>query len=104
MLPVRHALTYLREKFHAPVPDEVLEALAPASKHELGEFHYKTENHFQKTLGNLPLLWYSYLRNTNSRSAKLFGFTGFLQQFWGLKSRWQLPFHFLRRLSRKFIK
>jgi hypothetical protein len=101
MLPLRHALTYLREKFQAPVPAEFLETLVPFSKRELAEFHYKTENHFQKTLGNLPLLWYSYLRSTDSHSANIIGFTNFLQQFWGLKSRWGIPFHLLRRLVRK---
>jgi Uncharacterised nucleotidyltransferase len=102
MLPVRHALTYLREQFRAPVPAEVLEALVPFSKRELAEFHYKTENHFQKTLGNLPLLWYSYLRITN-KSANLFGFTNFLKQFWGLKSRWLIPLHMIQRLRQKRV-
>jgi Uncharacterised nucleotidyltransferase len=104
MLPVRHALTYLRENFRAAVPAEVLEALVPPSKREFAEFQYKTENHFQKTLGNLPLLWYSYLRSTNSKKANLFGFTGFLQQFWGLKSRWLIPLQMIKRLVRKRVR
>jgi hypothetical protein len=102
MVPVRHALTYLREKFHAPVPAEVLENLDPPSRSEIAEFDYKTENHAQKTLGNLPLLWYSYGRISN-KNANVIGFTNFLQQFWGLKSRWQLPFHILRRLTQKLL-
>ncbi len=106
MLPVRHALTYLREKFHAPVPPKVLEALLPPSKTEFCEFRYKTEDHLQKLLGNLPLLWYSYVRNTNTMStaAKLLGFIIFLQQFWGLKSRWVIPFHMLKRLAQKLVR
>ena len=60
ILPVREGLSYLREKFDAPVPREILQALRdlPVSNMERLEQRYKSEDQRNKMFGQLPVLWF----------------------------------------------
>ena len=95
ILPLRDTLDYLHSRLAAPVPLDVLQSLQniPASRLELAEYKYKTENYEPKPLGYLPVLWFRYLRLEGSDSPrhKLFGFVKYLQIFWGADHIWQLP-------------
>ena len=97
ILPLRDTLDYLHSRLAAPVPPEVLQSLRtlPASRLELAEYKYKTENYEPKPLGYLPVLWFRYLRLEGSDSPrhKLLGFVKYLQRFWGADHIRQLPFY-----------
>jgi hypothetical protein len=94
ILPLRDTLDYLHSKLAAAVPSGILPSLhnIPASRLELAEYKYKTENYESKPLGYLPVLWFRYLRFEGSDRSKLFGFVNYLQRFWGADHIRQLPF------------
>jgi len=97
ILPLRDTLDYLHNRLAATVPPEILQSLhnIPASRLELAEYKYKTENYEPKPLGYLPVLWFRYLRLEGSDRSrhKLFGFVKYLQRFWGADHIRQLPFY-----------
>jgi hypothetical protein len=92
--PLKEALRYLREKFDAPVPDEILEKIenAPASKMDRLEYRYKTGNYETKALGYLPIHWFHYLRLENRAGAKydLLAFAKYLERLCGVNNLRQL--------------
>jgi hypothetical protein len=92
------ALAYLQERFGAAIPEEILNQFSAPSSFEISELRYKTSDHSQKLMGNLPLLWYSYKRT----HATTWGFLKYLKNFWGVEHFWQLPFAFLVRFLRRF--
>lgn len=97
MLPVGHSLQYLRSTFGANIPGSVLMELNEPSAREIAEFQYLAHDHRKNLLGNFPVLWYSYNRNSNKPSLK--GFVRYLQQFWNVPSSVLLPW----AVFRKFI-
>ena len=107
VLPVRNALRYLQDSFHAGIPDRVLAMLdqLPTLRIEHREFNYKTKNYERRLLGHLPLHWYGYRRlNRFSVAAALpIGFLRYLQQYWGLEHFWQMPLYALK-LARLRVK
>jgi hypothetical protein len=106
ILPLRHALRYLLNRFGAPVPTWVLDSLEkmPTSRIEHMEYRYKTENHENKLLGNIPVLWFDFLRLRRGRASpqkRLIGFLGYVQRFWDLEHMWQIPLYALSLGLRK---
>jgi len=95
ILPVRHGLRYLHDRFEAPVPAAVLLRLEeiPVSRAERVEFRYKTENHKRKPLGNIPILWFDSSRLSGEKNLfrKLARFFGYVKHFWDVEHVWQLP-------------
>ncbi len=99
IIPLREALSYLRDVFDAPIPTAILDNFqnAPTSITESLEYRYTTQNYDQRFLGYLPILWFEYLRSlrgTDSRN-KYLGFLKWLQLHWGMKHQWQLPFYLI---------
>jgi hypothetical protein len=105
VLPVRHGLTYLKERFDAPVPEEVLHAFEhlSTSRMERIEFRYKTRNYERKVLGRLPVLWFDQARLMRDEALprRLFGFLRYLHGFWGAASPWQFPFCVMSQMKLK---
>jgi hypothetical protein len=91
------ALAYLRDRFGARFPKEILNHFSAPSSFEISELRYKTSDHSKRLIGNLPLLWFSYKRT----HATTWGFFKYLQNFWGVEHFWQLPFAFLTRFLRR---
>jgi hypothetical protein len=92
--PLKEALRYLRETFDAPVPSRILDRIEsiPASRRDLIEYRYKTENYETKALGYLPIHWFHYLRLEERARAKydLLGFAKYLKRLGGLDNLGQL--------------
>jgi hypothetical protein len=102
IIPLRVALSYLRDVFYAPIPQTILEGIQNTSTSIIEglEYKYKTQNHNQNFLGYLPILWFEYLRSlrgSDSRN-KYLGFIKWLQLHWGVKQKWQLPFYLILML------
>ena len=95
ILPLKDTLEYLYTRLTAPVPAEILPCLEriPASRTELAEYKYKTENYQPKALGFLPVLWFRYLRLEGSDRPRhrFIGFVKYLLRFWGAEQIRQFP-------------
>ncbi len=97
------ALTYLRDEFDAPVPQQLLDrlAVAPASRHERAAF--RAAGRPDGPLRTLRMAWdrYRRLRDLDTGAPAPAGFVSFARRFWGLESAWQLPLHAGRAFSRR---
>jgi hypothetical protein len=95
VLPVRHALNYLRKALGATIPRETLSALAkePVSRRERLEYRAMTRP--PGILGELPLYWHRYLRLSGAPTFghALLGFPRYLQHTWRVASPWQVPLY-----------
>ena len=105
LCPLKAALTYLRDRFDAPVPAEVLRRLKnmPTSRLERIEYRYKSRNYGAKPFGYLPLHWFNYLRLEPGAGSKynLPGFAAYLQRLCGVNSLWRLAAYAISRRARR---
>ncbi len=99
-LPVGRALGYLREQFGAPVPAEIVAALAaaPVSRVERWEDHIKLNG--GGILGAFPLHCLNYIRLTQHDSLwkKATGISPFFRRVWAVQSTWELPVYALKKM------
>ncbi len=98
ILPLRDALSYLRDVLDAPIPSEILQSLQnmPTSKTERIEHEARARP--AELVGPLRGLWFHYLRYSRlvsdaSLQHKLIGFPIVLQHIWGADHLWQVPFY-----------
>jgi hypothetical protein len=101
---MRETLTYLCEAMRAPVPPAVLQKLRhkSTSRMERFEFAYKAGGYQQKPFGYMPMLWFDYLRSRSITDGnKLLGFARYLQQHWGARRLWHLPFYLILMSRRR---
>jgi hypothetical protein len=103
--PLKHALTYLKDQFAAPIPPHFLEALnrIPVSKREIEEYQVQTNR--PGLFLYIPSMWIFYPRiaRDTGRAAGIIGFIKYLQNFWKLDHLWQTPFYFTWRVFRRII-
>ncbi len=95
IVPLRLALSYLRDRFNAPIPDEVLSALSKIKTSRTDEKLFRTISRQPTFLGNLPMYWYKYLRSLESQEQKLdlsnlLGFINYLQKVKGVENKYDL--------------
>lgn len=85
-------LAYLRDRFGAPIPDDVLQRIETLPVSRLERFEFRVGNRPQGIFGELPSYWCHYrrLRRDGQLSWPL-GFPRYLQQIWRLPSLGELP-------------
>jgi hypothetical protein len=106
ILPLRSALSYLRDVLQAPIPPEALAEMqsAPVSRAEHAAYRFST--HRPGLFGGLPSVWFLYLRALRGtsggkvRSAFLWLPT-FFQHVWGVTHLWQMPFYLVYKGARR---
>ena len=104
-LPLKDALTYLKDHLDVEIQPEFLENLnrIPVSNLEIREHRTRTKRPGWSSY--IPFLWANYPRIAldTGRSSNLLGFIEYLQAFWELDYIWQVPFYAaLRSLNRLF--
>jgi hypothetical protein len=104
VLRLEAALTYLRERFDADVPDRVLYALrtAPVSRGDRFEYRLRTRP-VRTPIGGLILhtLRFSRLRRVGGLQSGLLGFAEYLRRQWGLRHAGQVPLRMGGKLARR---
>jgi ribosomal protein S18 acetylase RimI-like enzyme len=90
MMPVCHALAYLRYGLRAPVPEVVFNELAAPTSKEIAEFEY-----LAKSPRNLAGFWYLYQRGSTSSVHR--GVIEFARKLWNIQSRMPFPFYVLKK-------
>jgi hypothetical protein len=95
VLPLREGLTYLRQVYHAPVPDAVLEVLGRGEISRTESIEYRTKSQVRTILGDAVQLWcrHARLMRHATRAQRFAGFPEFLQHVWDLNQPWKVPFH-----------
>ena len=93
VLPLRAALTFLRNALDAPVPEEVLATLRVAPVSMLERLEYRARVRPWSRAGALPrqVCHYVRLSRANGRRPGLVGFSRYLQQLHGLARLRDLP-------------
>ncbi|MCH8209006.1 MAG: nucleotidyltransferase family protein [Nitrospinae bacterium] len=108
-VPANAALSYLNEKFKAPIPKEVLLALSkiPITSKEEKRFNYYTSSAFSKSMvfSPLPILWAQYknLLNENPELIKRLGIIGYFQFCFNLDHIGQFPKLVFLKLAQRLI-
>jgi hypothetical protein len=94
------ALSYLNTAYYV-IPTSILNELASADRN-LQNSHDYTMPHY-KLFGGIRRHWHrhSLYTHTATLSQKALRFPAYLQSWWGLANRWQLPIHILRVGLRK---
>lgn len=99
VLPLRNALNFIHDKFHAPVPPEVLKYMndIQVSKAERTEYIYTTKP--LSFFTGFKKLWIQHSRLNQNRGLilKLFKFPKFLQYTWGADTIWQIPIYIISK-------
>ena len=93
VLPIRDALSYIREHLDGPVPEAAMAALAasPTSRSQRREYRCKRQDRSRKPIGYLPILWFDYLRWADAPRfpRNILGFVPYLFRFWGAEDNVQ---------------
>ena len=95
ILPLREGLAYLREVYHAQVPDAVLEALDTGAVSRTEAVEYRAKGAPQSILRDAVQLWclHARLMRHATQVQRFAGFPEFLQHIWNLGHVWQVPLH-----------
>ena len=106
LMPVKEALNYLRDKWHAPIPSSALAMLDIPTISAIDRLHfeYRTQDHRAKALlGGLPPHLCHYLRLTkeNSLIQKIMGLAKYFQYMWKVDNFAQLLFELFAKMSRR---
>lgn len=95
VIPIQKGFHYLRETFHAPIPDAALEKLDSLEPTKLEKVAYfiQTKNK-NKFFGNFFKFSLDYLRLPKPAGffGKLIAFPRYLQLSWKIKNIWLMPF------------
>jgi hypothetical protein len=95
VVPVHATLAYLRDRFDAAVPEQVLRELraAPTTRQQRVEFCWRASQ--PRLLHPLLKIWFGYLRDRRTRPEGagpwFVAFPCYLQRRWGTAGLWQLP-------------
>lgn len=102
---VREALAYLDDRLAAPIPPEVITALAalPTTRTDRMDYRLRTTAHDLGFLNVLRRMWLWHRRLSDSPDAiRLLGsFPRFLQRYYEIDSPWRLSVHAARRAMRR---
>jgi hypothetical protein len=106
VLPVKDSLTYLKEKFDAPVPDTLLRSLSAVrvSKMERENYEVTLNPMAPPTTGKiLRMLYYDYrwLSSSTSSRIKTLAFAKHLQAKWNIDRLWHVPIYMPMRMVRR---
>jgi hypothetical protein len=95
ILPLRDGLAYLRQVYHAQVPDAVLEALDTGAVSRTEAVEYRAKGAPQSILRDAVQLWclHARLMRHATQVQRFTGFPEFLQHIWNLGHVWQVPLH-----------
>lgn len=98
IVPLRHALSYLRGLLAAPIPLALLQGMQqlPVSRFEIME--YGSRGGLSELAGPLHKLRFWYLRyarvaSSGSLKGRRIGFPRYLQHVWNVDHLWQVPFY-----------
>lgn len=108
VLPVKDSLAYLKEKFGAPVPDDLLKSLAAVriSKMERENYEVTLNPMAPPTTGKiLRMLYYDYrwLSSSTSSRIKTLAFAKHLQARWNIDHLWSVPLYMSMRMARRVL-
>ena len=95
VLPLREALTYLRDLLDAPIPPAILQHLQEIPVSKIERLEYQVNTRVPGPMGGVPMAWFLYLRLSPSASTlpqRLIGFPKYLQDTWAVEHLSQLPF------------
>ena len=108
-IPLSYGLTYLKDTFHAAIPETLLQSLknVPASGSER-LYYYRLACPLEGSppLDRLRILYWRYLHTTARGGVfrRYFaGFLPFLQFHWGLRSPWLVAPHVFRRARGRIL-
>jgi hypothetical protein len=106
VLPVKDSLEYLKNKFDAPVPDNVLKSLSAVRISKIERENYEvTLNPMAPptTSKILRQLYYDYrwLSSSTSSRFKTLAFAKHLQAKWDIDRLWHVPLYMSMRLARR---
>jgi hypothetical protein len=109
ILPGGEALAYLRDRFEAPVPDEIIRRLRGARTSRVDRFIYRMETAPYRRLSTLEVLGILYadlMRIGTSRRGvhRLTAFARRTRALWRHYPAWQLPFRLPVRLLRRVVR
>lgn len=109
VLPVKDSLTYLKEKFDAPVPDTLLRSMSAVrvSKMERENYEVTLNPMAPPTTGKiLRMLYYDYrwLSSSTSSRIKTLAFAKHLQAKWNIDRLWHVPIYMPMRMVRRVLK
>ncbi len=99
-LPVSQGLDYLKEKFQIPIPDDVLQELSELPASHLQRWEFNLSQKKRPPLIGLLIYnkkFFDYLK-FHRKKYPFPGYLRYLQQMWGLKKVWQVPFFGLRKI------
>ena len=112
VLPMRHALHFLRELVHAPVPTDVLKKLDRAHPTFVESVDYTARIQPLEQTGPFVAFLSNYMAYLRMRShsgafSQLVGLPKFLQTYWHVPRFWQLPFYMVfkgvRRIGKMLV-
>ena len=108
VLPVKDSLEYLKNKFDAPVPDDLLKSLSAVriSKMERENYEVTLNPMAAPTTGKIiRMLYYDYRWLTSSTSARIktLAFAKHLQAKWEIDSLWHVPLYMSMRMARRVL-
>jgi hypothetical protein len=106
VVPLRHALDYLRAALDASVPHAVVRRMHNAPTTRLEHIEYRARARPARLEGPLRALWLHYL--SHARLARhgglgrgLLGFLSYLRFRWGVDRSWQVPFYAVPKALRR---
>jgi len=102
-LPLHDTLYFLQTALEAPIPPEVIEALAAVPVVAADREFYRLKISRRALLGDLPVLWQHYrliARATHQPSTPL-GFSRYLRQVFALERLGQVPGFVLNKAARR---
>ena len=108
VLPVKDSLEYLKKKFHASVPANLLESLSAVriSKIERENYDVTLNPMTPPTTSKiLRMLYYDYrwLSSSTSSHFKAMAFARHLQTKWNIDSLWHVPLFLSMRMVRRVV-
>jgi len=106
ILPIKAAMQYLHDVFHAPIPDDFLQHLdqLPISKQENKEYNTWNNSHFWPDNVATMLAFYPRIANDTGRSPGLLDLLRYLRDLRELDNIWQIPFSFAWNLLKRLFK
>jgi len=92
-LPLLHIFDYLQTNLDNPIPKDIYQQLRATPVARWQRIEFKSKNSVNIVSRRLSRLWFNYFRRNTKRSllANVAGFPKYLQQYWRLKSFWEVP-------------
>ena len=106
VLPMRDALTYLRDALDAPIPARVLRKMQDTPVSRAERFAYLARTRRTVLPGLVGQHWFDWLCRTrwvkgDPSKRRRIGLARYLQTVWNVESLWQVPFNGVLRALRR---